>query len=230
MRILFLIFFTQMVSAFPIGERLEYNAYFGFINLGRMVLEIVDTISFNGRECYIISSKLNSNPGLKSLFSLNDTIDVYTTVDNLLPVFYRKKINEGKYSKTIELHFNHDSLFVTDRDSLYTISPETRDILSFWYYLRKIPLIVGDTVRMMIYESGQNHRIECPVRKREKIKTPLGEFATIRVAPQTRGKGVFGQGGSMEIWYSDDRNRFPVQIKTKLKFGSVIFKLMEVKN
>jgi hypothetical protein len=50
------------------------------------------------------------------------------------------------------------------------------------------------------------------------------------VEPGTKDKGLFGPQGKMEIWYSDDEMSYPVQIKTRMKFGSITFKLMGVRN
>ncbi len=222
---------SENLKIFSIGEKLVYEGKFGFINLGNMVLKIVDTATVAGSACYLITSCLNSNPDLNYLFSLNDTIKVYTMINNLMPVFYEKKIHEGKYSNYQRLTFNQDSLYIILNDSLkIKITQPVMDLLSFWYYLRRIPLIENDTIVLYIFEARQQHRIECIVGKKEIIKTPLGKFSTIRVTPKTSGKGVFGAGGSMDIWYTLDDNRFPIQIKTKLKFGTVLFKLKGVSN
>ncbi len=221
--------FGQGLKPFSVGEKLEYEARYGFINLGNMVLQIVDTTIFEGEECYLITSRLNSSPDLNFLFSLNDTINVKTTKHNLMPIFYEKRIHEGKHSNYQKWYFNMDSLYVIINDSSkIKISQPVMDLLSFWYYLRRIPLIENDTIVQYIFEAKKAHRIECIVGKKETIKTPLGQFSTIRLTPKTSGKGVFGTGGSMDIWYTNDENRFPVQIKTKLKFGTVLFKLKGV--
>ncbi len=223
--------FGYNLKLFPIGEKLEYEAKFGFINLGNMVLKIVDTTTINGKQCYFVSSHLNSSSDLNFLFTLNDTINVTTTINDLVPLFYEKRIHEGKYSIYQKLFFNQDSLYVTINDSAkIKISQPVMDLLSFWYYLRRIPLVENDTIVVYIFEARQQHRIECRVGKKETIKTPLGKFSTIRVTPKAPNKGVFGAGGAMDIWYTDDEKRFPVQIKTKLKFGTVLFKLKGVSN
>ncbi|MEO0128809.1 MAG: DUF3108 domain-containing protein [candidate division WOR-3 bacterium] len=223
--------FGKNLKFFPIGEKLEYEARFGLINLGNMALQIIDTTTVNGKQCYLISSHLNSSSALNYLFILNDTINVTTTINDLMPVFYEKRIHEGKYTNYQKVNFNQDSLYVIINDSSrIKISQPVMDLLSFWYYLRCVPLIENDTIVLYIFEAKQQHRIDCVVGKKEIIKTPLGKFSTIRVTPKTSNKGVFGAGGSMDIWYTNDENRFPVQIKTKLKFGTVLFKLKEVSN
>lgn len=221
--------FGQVLHPFSIGERLEYKAKFGFINLGKMVLEIADTSTIDGKLCYKINSFLNSNPALGFIFSLNDTISVFSTVENLFPILYEKRVHERKYTNYQKLRFNQDSLWVIINDSASArIEKEARDLLSFWYYLRKIPLIENDTVNLIIFEGRENHHIECLIGKKETLKTSLGKFSTIRVSPKTTGKGVFGPSGRMDIWYSNDSLRIPLQIKTRLKFGTVVFKIKRV--
>jgi len=216
---------------FNVGEQLEYSAKYGFLNIGTMTLEIVDTMTYQTKRCYRIVSKLKSSSSLGFIFTLNDTVEVYTTEDSLLPVYYEENLNEGKYHSRSRLAFNQESLFVVYDDTLRLAIKEcSRDLLSFWYYLRTIPLVENDTFKLNVHKSKETHEIECFVYKKEKIKTNLGEFQAIRVAPQAQGKGIFGKKGSMEIWYADDSTRYPLQIKTRFKYGSIVFKLKNVKN
>jgi len=218
------------IVSLVIGEKLEYSAHFGFLRLGKMTLNIEDTLTYKNRKCYRISSYLNSSPGLKFLFSLNDTVEVYTMQDNLLPLSYEEKIKESKYRYHTRLLFNHESLFVICDDTLRDkISKDTYDLLSFWYYFRTIPLVEGDTIRLNIYQSKTNYKIESFIRNGGVVKTALGEFKTKVVVPETKGRGIFGSKGGMEIWYTDDERKLPVQIKTSMKYGTILFKLKEVR-
>jgi hypothetical protein len=217
-----------LVFSFSIGERLEYDAKYSFLTLGTMILEVKDTLTYEGTHCYLISSVLNSASAFRFLFSIDDTIEVYTSVDELLPYLYQERISESGYRRESNWFFDHTALTVSYDDSLeLDIAQDTRDILSFWYYLRRIPLDVGDTIILDVHNSHQNYEIDCSVRGWEKIKTAAGEFNTIVVEPQTEGKGIFGAKGGMEIWYSEEE-RLPVQIRASMKFGSVLFKLREV--
>jgi hypothetical protein len=224
MFLLFLIYFS-------VGERLEYTATFSFLNLGSMTLEIEDTIMYNNTDCYHLSSILSSNQNLRFLFSLNDTIQVYARRNDLLPLFYEKKMHEGDYHNHSKIYFSHDDLSVMYDDSTtLELLHESRDMLTFWYYLRTIPLTVGNTITLHIHESQNNYEVNCFVSKKETITTPIGGFNTILVEPRTEEKGMFSSKGGMQIWYSDDDMRYPVQIKTKMNFGSILFKLKGVVN
>ena len=221
-----------MTIALMPGEKLEYTAKYSVLNLGKMTLTIEDTI-YTGMDpsCYHLTSVVNSSPGLKWLFSLNDTIEVLSTVNELLPVSSVEVTHEGKYHKRVSLIFKHDvdSVIYDDSISLF-LSKNARDLVSFWYYLRTIPLNIGDTIPINIHKSMENYQIACEVVGYEQIDAPFGKFNTILVNPQTAGKGIFGSSGSMSIWYSDDQNRYPVQILAKMKIGTVVFKLTGVQN
>jgi hypothetical protein len=222
-----MIVFLFLITLAP-GERLEYVASFSFLNLGSMTLEIHDTLTYQNQPCYHLSSLLNSSPGFSFLFTLNDTVDVYSTTGELLPLYYAEKKHESKYHSSSRIQFNHDSLTALYDDTLMLdIFERSRDVLSFWYFLRTIPLAVGDSFEINIHTSRKNHTIWCYVTKQEIVKTSLGEFNTMLIRPEVT-EGIFGSGGGMDIWYSMDTQRYPVQIKANMKIGSVLFKLKEI--
>jgi hypothetical protein len=219
---------AALLLGFSLGERLEYDAKFSFLNLGSMTLEVIDTLTYQETHCYLISSVLNSTSSLRFLFSIDDTIEVYTSTKELIPRLYRERINESGYKRESNIYFDNATRSASYDDTLtLEINEDTRDILSFWYYLRVIPLQLDDTVWLSVHSARENHDIMCIVAGYEMVKTKAGEFNTIVVKPQTEGKGIFGAKGGMEIWYSEVE-RLPVQIKASMKFGSVLFKLREV--
>jgi hypothetical protein len=223
--------FLLFVLGFNPGERLIYSAKYEFLNIGRMVLEVKDTLTYEDRKCFRITSTLASNPKLNFLFSLNDTVETIMTRDSLIPLWSVEKIHEGKYATRTRIAFDQKEQVAVYDDTL-TIStlPATRELLSFWYYLRTLPLTKIDPLKVNVHKSRKNYAIECLVKKGETIKTGIGNFTTIMVSPQTKDKGIFGAKGGMEIWFADDSTRYPVQIKTNMKYGKVVFKLQEAKN
>ncbi len=219
-----------LIIGFSVGEQLEYDARFSFINLGTMTLAVKDTLTHDGVPCYHIGSVLESASGLRFMFSIDDTIEVFTSRDSLIPYVYRERINESGYERASDIVFNHDSLWVLYDGSLKVDMEEgTRDLLSFWYYLRTVPMEPGDTIVLHVHSAKENHEIRCVVQRRERVKVRAGEFETLKVSPQTEGKGIFGAKGGMDIWYSEP-DRLPVQIRASMKVGSVLFKLREVRN
>jgi hypothetical protein len=62
------------------------------------------------------------------------------------------------------------------------------------------------------------------VEGREEIKTTLGTFKTLRVQP-TADAGVVKNRGNIWIWYTDDERHLPVQMRARLFWGTITFRL-----
>jgi hypothetical protein len=63
------------------------------------------------------------------------------------------------------------------------------------------------------------------VHGRERVKTEAGEFDCLVVEPILRGPGIFTQKGRITVWLTDDARRMPVQIRSKLKTGTLVGRL-----
>ena len=59
------------------------------------------------------------------------------------------------------------------------------------------------------------------VLRKEKVKVPAGTFDAIVIQPVIKTKGIFSENGHAEIWLSDDDRHIMLQLKSKLKFGSL---------
>jgi uncharacterized protein DUF3108 len=66
------------------------------------------------------------------------------------------------------------------------------------------------------------------VQGRETITTPAGTFKTIRVEPKSESDGVIGKGRNLLLWLTDDERKMPVQLKSKLKIGTLLGKQKSV--
>jgi len=54
---------------------------------------------------------------------------------------------------------------------------------------------------------------------------PLGTFKTLRVQP-TAEAGVVKNRGNIWIWYTDDERHLPVQMRARLFWGTITFRLI----
>jgi hypothetical protein len=53
------------------------------------------------------------------------------------------------------------------------------------------------------------------------VEVPAGRFDAIVIQPIIKSKGIFSEGGQAEVWLADDSTRAVLQLKSKLKFGSL---------
>jgi len=98
------------------------------------------------------------------------------------------------------------------------------DLLSGIFYAASQPIEVGNTFQLPVVDAMHTVVVTMRAEAREEIKTPLGTFKTIRVQP-TADAGVVKNRGNIWIWYTDDDRHLPVQMRARLFWGTITFRL-----
>ena len=98
------------------------------------------------------------------------------------------------------------------------------DVVSGILYLGSRPLQVGRTYTFPLNNGGKTSDVRANVEGREDVKTPAGTFHALRVQPETTSGSLKGKG-RIWIWYSDDVNHTPVQMRAKLWWGTITLRL-----
>lgn len=98
------------------------------------------------------------------------------------------------------------------------------DLLTGIYYVASQPLVVGKSFVVPVADAMHTVPVTMKVEAREEVKTPLGSFKTIRVQP-TADAGVVKNRGNIWIWYTDDDRHLPVQMRARLFWGTITFRL-----
>jgi hypothetical protein len=98
------------------------------------------------------------------------------------------------------------------------------DLLSGIFYAESQPMDVGSSFALPVVDAMHTVVVTMRVEAREEVKTPLGTFKTIRVQP-TADAGVVKNRGNIWIWYTDDDRHVPVQMRARLFWGTITFRL-----
>jgi Protein of unknown function (DUF3108) len=98
------------------------------------------------------------------------------------------------------------------------------DLLTGIFYTASQTLEVGHSFEVPVADAQRTVPVTMKVEGREEIKTPLGTFKTIRVQP-TADAGVVKNRGNIWIWYTDDERHLPVQMRARLFWGTITFRL-----
>jgi hypothetical protein len=110
----------------------------------------------------------------------------------------------------------------------HSVPERVQDALSSLYYVRtRDDFVVGKPIIVDIHDSGKTWSVEIQTIGKEKVKTPAGEFDTIKVRTYPKYEGVFMHKGEIFIWLTDDARRMPVLMKSKITIGSVVAVLQE---
>ena len=214
-------------SAFKIPERLEFELSYSGITAGHAVQEIKQVEN----EIHIVSTARSAD-WLRFFFPVDDRIESYLTAAIPpqaigTPRLYRERKHEGRTKTDREARFDHEKLEVTSIDhrskeeKKQGVTKRTYDTLSSFYYFRSIPLEVGMTYFIDIFDFKTLWNTEVKVLRREEIITPVGRFKTIVIQPLLKSEGIFARTGDMFIWLTDDDRRIPVQMRSKVVVGSI---------
>jgi len=98
------------------------------------------------------------------------------------------------------------------------------DLLTGVFYASSQPIVLGHNFIMPVVDAMRTIPVTMKVEGREQIKTPLGTFNTIRVQP-TADAGVVKNRGNIWVWYTDDDRHLPVQMRARLFWGTITFRL-----
>ena len=98
------------------------------------------------------------------------------------------------------------------------------DLLTGVFYASSQPIALGHNFVLPVADPLRTVLVTMKVEGREQIKTPLGTFSTLRVQP-TADAGVVKNRGNIWIWYTDDERHLPVQMRARLFWGTITFRL-----
>ena len=223
------------------GERLTFSLGWGPITAGEATLEVKPLP--DGKTEFLSFAQGNST--ISRIYPVFDT--VYTRVRNkgLMTEVFRKRLHEGTFHNTSVIRFDRkgekawlsDTVFTDMKtrkpkrsaDTAVTIQGMEHSIMSAFYYVRTMPLTVGDTSRFSAVSGKKRYELKVLVHGKEKVESVLGKVQCIKVEPVLDGDGIFVSKGRIFIWLTDDDRRIPVLMECEIALGSIKAKLLEAK-
>lgn len=220
--------FDPAPTVFGPGERMVFSVGFGPISAGEGILEILGLVEHNGRTCYRIQSSANSNRYFSSMYRVRDKILSYIDVEQLNSRYFYKRLREGDYKKTVEIDFDQENhLAMYAHGDTLEVAPGVQDVLSAFFYVRNLDLVPGTTYPVPAHSSRKTYDLQVIVHGMEEVEVEAGKYECFVVEPVILGEGLFKSEGKMTLYITNDANRVPVLIKTKIPVGSIDVELKE---
>jgi Protein of unknown function (DUF3108) len=207
---------------FGVGERMEYEVRFGPIKVGSGHMEVVGIDSIRGRESWHTAFWVQ---GGTFFYKVNDLNESWFDTENLASLRFVQQLEEGSNDR--ERHFEiypDRAVFVATHDKPVREQPSVHQPLddgSFLYFIRTIPLVVGESYAFNRYFRPDRNPVRIRVLRKERITVPAGTFNAIVIQPIIKTKGIFSEDGRAEVWLSDDDRKIMLQLKSHLSFGSL---------
>ena len=223
------------IEALKPGEILTYDiSWSNIVTAGTATMEIKEGTLADGKEVLRFIVTTHSAGLVDTFYRVNDRLESVFDQGIMQSLTFSLRESHGKKKRRRELVFDHVNKSVIstlndDPPQTIIIPDQVQDALSSLYYLRtRDDLIVGKTIIIQVHDSGKNWSVEVQTLGRETVKTPAGEFATIKVRTFPQYEGVFMNKGEIFIWLTDDSRRVPVLMKSTISIGSIVCTLMKM--
>ncbi len=226
-----LVAMAQKNNAYKSGEWLKFRIHYGIFNASFATLKLeskkLDTIPV-----YHVVGK-GSTTGLARLFfKVDDTYESYFGRYDNKPHKFIRKIDEGGYTKDMEINFDYTekkALLIDKKNKKefdFKIDNKVQDLISAAYYLRNQytidDLTVGESIKMnMLYDDDGVYQFKLKFLGKEVVRTKYGKVECLKFRPYVQSGRVFKEQESLTLWVSNDLNKIPIRIKADLAVGSI---------
>jgi hypothetical protein len=223
--------FSQSESSFGAGEWIKFRmSYSGFLKAGNATLSVSET-RLNGKEVFHVVGKGWTSGMIKWFFKVKDQYESYFDKYSIIPYKFIRKIDEGGYTKDIEVNFDQKANVAYVNDKKHSTNKEfstpvnIQDMVSTYYYLRNSididKLKIGDEFKTMMFFDEENYGFKLKYLGIETIDTDFGDVVALKFRPSVMSGRVFKEEESLTLWVSKDKNKVPLRIKADLRVGSL---------
>ncbi len=219
------------VVPFGPGERLEYKVKLGIIPAGEAHMEVLGIDSVRGEPAYHVEVAMRGGL-LLGLFKMDNHYESWIDTQLITSRRYISDVSHTGHSSYRSFEFYPDEMYWEQTDEgvigeLGTALP--LDDISFIYFVRSLPLEVGQTYTYSRYFKKDGNPVIIKVERRDVRETPAGTFNTIVVRPTIQTSGLFEDGGDAELHFTDDENRYLVYMRVGMPFvGSITLHLENI--
>lgn len=216
----------------PSGRKFVYEVEWRLWNAGTATLKTEPA----GAE-QKVTATADSAGAVSLLYTVHDSFEAFFDPKTFCSARITKKTEEGFRKREINIRFdNARRKAVLNEKNLKTgagkqVERDTpgcvTDVISAFFYIASLPLAPGATYIFPLNDGGEMVDVRVNVEGMEEVTTPAGTYRTIRVRPEA-SQGVVKERGRMWIWYSDDAERIPVQMRARMFWGTLTMRLQRV--
>lgn len=225
-------------NAFKAGEKLTYDLYYkyGILNMkgGRATID-TEATNYEGKDAYKITLHAASRGLIGNLFTIDDTLTSYMD-KNLVPLLFVKAADEvGDYTRERHIysykngvtsirtirHRNGEFKF----DENITTNKCTYDMVSILAFARTLDysnMQIGDNTEVQFITGKRLVNMYIRHRGTTSLKVNNGKtYDAVELSLMILDDAFVDQEEAMRVWITNDENKLPLQIYSKLKVGEM---------
>jgi len=206
-------------------QTLHYMGQWRFLDAGIATFRI----ERSGSQEHVIGTA-DSSGVVAMLYRVQDRFNSYLDASKLCSYKLSKHTEEGSHQRETVITYDYPrGKAILEERNLKTNQQKKQendipgcvtDVVSGLLYVSSLPLQQGATYTFPLNDGGKTVNVQAHVEGKEEVKTPAGTFKTIRVGPEG-DYGILKNRGRIWIWYTDDAQHLPVQMRAKLFWGTL---------
>lgn len=219
-----------------------HDVHYFKVSAGELHFKLDPFVSVNERKSYAFKLLIKTSPLFSSFYSVDDTVDVFMDYETLTPNVFQLHVTESGQLREAKMLFNDQDNTatywekkVTKKDGVeekkqqWDILPFSQNVYSAIFYMRFFKWEVGKEYSFRVANDKENLVFSGKALRKEVLETKLGPMKAIVVTPNIHLKGKFQPIGENLIWLSDDDHRYILRIEAKIKIGTLISEVTEIR-
>lgn len=214
----------------PEGAVLYYKAEWRMLNAGMATLRVDP-----GKDDEVrVTGIANATGFVSHLYHVHDVFEASFTRSTFCSNQIHKHTEEGSRRRDETIRFDYakkksfrDELDMKNghRTQMENDIPScATDVLSALWYAGSLPLASGASYSFPLNDGAQTAVINLAVEATEQVKIGTGTFNAIRVQP-TSDSDLIKKRGKVWVWYSNDAEHLPVQMRGRMGWGTITLTL-----
>jgi uncharacterized protein DUF3108 len=217
---------------FPDGETYVYSVEWHMFNAG-IAHVTMDAVGTQQR----VTAIADSLGVVNLMYTVHDRWESYFDPRTFCSQKIVKHAAEGKRRRDSDVQFDYGRHKVVRIDKDLGTGESKRlesdvpacvtDVVTGFYYLASQSLAVGSSYTFPINDAGKTTDVSAQVDTTEQVKVPAGNYQAVRITAQPISGPLKGKA-KVAAWFSNDANHIPLQMRAKLGWGTLFFRLQRV--
>ena len=216
------------------GEKMVYQARWGFVSAGQSVIEILPDQIVNDVMTWHFSMTTTTNAGMDLIYKVREHKESSMDLNRMRTVLYKEK-EEGNHPRDVVVTYDWAKGTVTRTENgnvgdTISIPAGTIDPLGLFFFIRMNRLKLGDVLEFPVTDGKKYWDTKATVVRKEQLTINGKTYDTLLVMPDMkRIEDVFkkkDEQPDLMIWFSADERQVPVKIESKVIIGTFVFELV----
>lgn len=201
---------------FGVGERMDYRVRLGPLRVGEASVEVEGLETVRGHLTYRLDWRLQ---GGIPFYRVDDHYTSWMDVRTLASRRFIQDIHQGRRERLRHFEIYPELVryeWVDQEEELDLISDHPLDEIAFVFFVRTLPLEIGETLTFNKYFREHGNPVTLEVLRREEVEVPAGTFQALVLRPIIKSRGLWDEDSEAEIYVTDDDERVLLKVRSRV--------------